>query len=108
MSAIAKEYLDHPAVTLLCELIRRRSVTPDDAGCQQLMSERLQRLGFVCETLQYNDVTNLWARRGSDGPVLCFAGHTDVVPPATLTIGTLIRSSPCSRTTCCMRAALPI
>ncbi len=84
MSAIAKEYLDHPAVTLLCELIRRRSVTPDDAGCQQLMSERLQRLGFVCETLQYNDVTNLWARRGSDGPVLCFAGHTDVVPAGDL------------------------
>ncbi|MGB5166638.1 MAG: succinyl-diaminopimelate desuccinylase [Woeseiaceae bacterium] len=84
MSAIAKEYLDHPAVTLLCELIRRRSVTPDDAGCQQLMSERLQRLGFACETLQYNDVTNLWARRGSDGPVLCFAGHTDVVPAGDL------------------------
>jgi succinyl-diaminopimelate desuccinylase len=72
---------DQPAIDLLCELVRRRSITPDDAGCQALLIERLERLGFTCETLQYNDVTNLWARRGSDAPVLCFAGHTDVVPP---------------------------
>ena len=70
-----------PVVDLLCDLIRRRSVTPEDAGCQSLMSERLARLGFTCETLQFNDVTNLWARRGQTSPVLCFAGHTDVVPP---------------------------
>ncbi len=70
-----------PEIDLMCELIRRRSVTPEDAGCQQLMTERLQRLGFECETLQFGDVTNLWARRGSASPVLCFAGHTDVVPP---------------------------
>ncbi|MDJ0940985.1 MAG: succinyl-diaminopimelate desuccinylase [Woeseiaceae bacterium] len=73
------------AVTdLLVELVRRPSVTPDDAGCQQLMAERLEPLGFVCESMPFGDVTNLWARRGSDGPVLCFAGHTDVVPPGPL------------------------
>jgi len=68
-------------IDLLCDLIRRRSVTPDDAGCQALLSERLTDLGFTCETMQFNDVTNLWARRGTTAPVLCFAGHTDVVPP---------------------------
>jgi len=73
--------LDEAVIDLLCELIRRRSITPDDAGCQSLISERLERLGFVCETMSFNDVTNLWARRGSDSPVFCFAGHTDVVPP---------------------------
>ena len=73
--------LSEPSIDLLCELIRRRSITPDDAGCQDLMRERLEALDFCCETLQFNDVTNLWARRGSNGPVLCLAGHTDVVPP---------------------------
>lgn len=73
--------LNEPTIDLLCELVRRRSVTPDDAGCQDLMRARLEPLGFHCETLQYNDVTNLWARRGDASPVLCFAGHTDVVPP---------------------------
>jgi succinyl-diaminopimelate desuccinylase len=71
----------HPAVFLLEDLIRRPSVTPDDAGCQQILAARLTKLGFECETIQFGDVTNLWARRGSAGPVLCFAGHTDVVPP---------------------------
>jgi succinyl-diaminopimelate desuccinylase len=70
-----------PEIDLLCELVSRPSVTPDDAGCQQLMIERLSAIGFECETLVYGDVTNLWARRGSAAPVLCFAGHTDVVPP---------------------------
>jgi len=70
-----------PTIDLLCDLIRRRSVTPEDAGCQILMGERLKKLGFTCETMQFNDVTNLWARRGSEAPVLCLAGHTDVVPP---------------------------
>ena len=73
--------LKDPTIALLCDLIRRRSVTPDDAGCQALLSERLEPLGFDCETLQFNDVTNLWARRGNGSPVFCFAGHTDVVPP---------------------------
>ncbi len=70
-----------PVIDLLCRLIRRPSITPDDAGCQALLASRLARLGFECETLQYGDVTNLWARRGSAAPVFCFAGHTDVVPP---------------------------
>lgn len=73
--------LSDPTIDLLCDLIRRRSVTPDDAGCQDLMRARLEAAGFFCETLQFNDVTNLWARRGTGSPVLCFAGHTDVVPP---------------------------
>jgi succinyl-diaminopimelate desuccinylase len=73
--------LSDPAIDLLCDLIRRRSITPDDAGCQALLAARLTRLGFACETLQFNDVTNLWARFGDASPVLCFAGHTDVVPP---------------------------
>ena len=76
--------LKDPTIALLCDLIRRRSVTPDDAGCQALLSERLEPLGFDCETLQFNDVTNLWARRGSGSPVFCFAGHTDVVPSGPL------------------------
>lgn len=63
------------------ELIRRPSVTPEDAGCQALLAARLTTAGFRTETLQFGEVTNLWARRGTGGPVLCFAGHTDVVPP---------------------------
>jgi len=70
-----------PTIELLCELIRRPSVTPDDAGCQELLIARLEAAGFTCESMPFSDVTNLWARRGSDAPVLCFAGHTDVVPP---------------------------
>lgn len=73
--------LEEPVIDLLCDLIRRRSITPEDAGCQALLSERLEPLGFTCETMLFNDVTNLWARRGGTSPVLCFAGHTDVVPP---------------------------
>ncbi len=70
-----------PEIELLCDLISRPSITPDDAGCQQLLIERLSTLGFECETLIFGTVTNLWARRGKASPVLCFAGHTDVVPP---------------------------
>ncbi|MCC2615995.1 succinyl-diaminopimelate desuccinylase [Aestuariibacter halophilus] len=61
-------------------LINRRSVTPDDAGCQTLMADRLAPLDFNIESMVFDDTTNLWARRGTDGPVFCFAGHTDVVP----------------------------
>lgn len=73
--------LSEPVIELLCELMRRHSVTPDDAGCQAILSERLSALGFHCETMQFGEVTNLWARLGDTSPVLCFAGHTDVVPP---------------------------
>lgn len=62
------------------DLIRCASVTPDDAGCQALLGGRLASAGFTVETLRFGEVTNLWARRGSAGPTLCFAGHTDVVP----------------------------
>lgn len=62
------------------ELIRRPSVTPEDAGCQDLMVERLERAGFRIEPMPFGEVANFWARRGTGGPVLCFAGHTDVVP----------------------------
>jgi succinyl-diaminopimelate desuccinylase len=69
-----------PEIDLLLELVRRRSITPEDAGCQTLLAARLKDLGFSCEAMAFGDVTNLWARRGNDGPILCFAGHTDVVP----------------------------
>jgi succinyl-diaminopimelate desuccinylase len=72
---------EHPAIELLCDLIRRPSITPDDAGCQDIFAARLSRLGFTCESMPCGDVSNLWARRGAAGPVLCLAGHTDVVPP---------------------------
>ena len=72
---------NHPTIDLLYELIRRPSVTPDDAGCQDIIAERLNALDFVCESMPFGEVSNLWATRGSSGPVLCFAGHTDVVPP---------------------------
>jgi succinyl-diaminopimelate desuccinylase len=65
---------------LASALIARASVTPEDAGCQQLLIERLEAVGFTCETMEFGEVTNLWARRGDDKPVLAFAGHTDVVP----------------------------
>ena len=62
------------------QLIRRRSVTPDDAGCQALIGSRLKPLGFELENVRCGEVANLWARRGKTKPLLCFAGHTDVVP----------------------------
>lgn len=69
---------------LTLDLIARNSVTPADAGCQQVMSDRLAALGFSVEALRYGNVDNLWAKRGSEGPVVCFAGHTDVVPTGPL------------------------
>jgi succinyl-diaminopimelate desuccinylase len=66
------------------ELISRPSVTPADEGCQELLASRLQPLGFQVERLRYGNVDNLWARRGRGTPVLCFAGHTDVVPTGPL------------------------
>ena len=69
---------------LTCELIRRASVTPQDLGCQQLMAERLAPLGFHIEHLRFGEVDNLWAVLGTEGPLFCFAGHTDVVPTGPL------------------------
>ena len=73
-----------PTVDLARELIERRSLTPDDAGCQDVLRARLAPLGFRCETVASNGVTNLWARRGSTRPLVCLAGHTDVVPTGPL------------------------
>jgi succinyl-diaminopimelate desuccinylase len=66
------------------ELIARRSVTPEDGGCQQLLAERLAPLGFAIEPVRCGEVANLWARRGAARPLVCFAGHTDVVPTGPL------------------------
>lgn len=74
----------NPTLDLACELIARPSVTPEDAGCLELIAGRLQALGFTCERIDTGGVSNLWARRGQTGPVLCFAGHTDVVPSGPL------------------------
>ena len=71
-------------LALARELISRRSITPDDAGCQQLIIERLKSHGFVCKEFDCDGVTNLWARRGNTKPLFCFAGHTDVVPTGPL------------------------
>lgn len=73
-----------PAIELLAQLVALPSVTPDDAGCQSLMAERLAALGFEIEAMPFGDVANMWARRGNSDPILCFAGHTDVVPPGDL------------------------
>jgi succinyl-diaminopimelate desuccinylase len=69
-----------PVLDLTCELIRRASVTPEDAGCQALIAERLERAGFATEHLRFGEVDNLWATHGSGAPVFVFLGHTDVVP----------------------------
>lgn len=66
------------------QLIARRSVSPDDAGCLDLVMAQLEPLGFSCEIIAMNGVTNLWARRGKAAPLVCFAGHTDVVPTGPL------------------------
>ncbi len=69
---------------LATDLIGRASVTPEDAGCQELMRGRLTAIGFACQDLPFADVSNFWARRGNGAPLLVFAGHTDVVPPGPL------------------------
>ncbi|MDP2962853.1 MAG: succinyl-diaminopimelate desuccinylase [Sulfurimicrobium sp.] len=65
-------------------LISRRSLTPDDAGCQEIMIGRLEKLGFKIEKMRFGNVDNFWARRGTSAPLVCFAGHTDVVPTGPL------------------------
>lgn len=71
-------------IELLLDLVRRRSITPEDAGCQQVLAERLEAAGFSCESMPFGDTTNMWARLGDAEPVFCFAGHTDVVPAGDL------------------------
>src|SRR5690625_7839017 len=65
---------------LAVDLLARRSITPDDAGCQDLIIKRLEAIGFRVERLRFGEVDNFWAERGGSGPLLAFAGHTDVVP----------------------------
>jgi succinyl-diaminopimelate desuccinylase len=81
----------NPTIQLAIDLINCASVTPQDAGCQDMLASRLETVGFKTERLCYgeeggpgDDVSNLWAFHGSEGPILCFAGHTDVVPPGPL------------------------
>ncbi len=69
-----------PTIALTMELIEKASVTPDEAGCNILLMERLEAIGFVIEALPFGDVHNFWARYGTTAPVFAFAGHTDVVP----------------------------
>lgn len=69
-----------PTAALAVQLMQIPSVTPDDNGCNQVMIDRLAALGFTIETMRFGNVNNFWARYGQSGPVLCFAGHTDVVP----------------------------
>lgn len=71
-------------IALTKQLISAPSVTPEDAGCQQLMASRLSELGFNCQFLRFEEVDNLWATIGKTGPLFCFAGHTDVVPTGPL------------------------
>ena len=73
-----------PTLQLALDLIGRPSITPEDAGCQQLLITRLQALGFHIEPLRFGEVDNFWARRGDTGPLFAFAGHTDVVPTGPL------------------------
>jgi succinyl-diaminopimelate desuccinylase len=73
-----------PTLTLAQDLIARPSVTPEDKGCLELIADRLTPLGFTIERLDANGTSNLWARRGTTAPLVCFAGHTDVVPTGPL------------------------
>lgn len=104
-----------PTLALTEDLIRRRSVTPEDKGCQDVLIERLSAAGFQCETVvsgpDHFRVTNLWAvkrgRAGTDGKLLVFAGHTDVVPTGPWSSGAPTRSSRPTATASSMAAAPP-
>ena len=73
-----------PTTQLVQELIRRHSITPKDDGCQELIASRLEKLGFTIESMPFGEVSNLWARLGTESPLFVFAGHTDVVPTGPL------------------------
>ena len=81
---MTNEMLKNETLALAVELLKRHSLTPDDAGCQDIVAARLETLGFHIERMNYNGVDNLWARLGSNAPLVCFAGHTDVVPTGPL------------------------
>ena len=76
MSAVEQDTL-----ALAKQLIACRSLTPDDAGAIELLAARLTHAGFICERINRGQVRNLWARHGTGAPLVCFAGHVDVVPP---------------------------
>jgi succinyl-diaminopimelate desuccinylase len=78
------EMLKNKTLALAVELLKRHSLTPDDAGCQDIVAARLKALGFHIERMNHNGVDNLWARLGTSAPLVCFAGHTDVVPTGPL------------------------
>ena len=78
------DYSVHPAIELSLELMRKQSVTPDDAGCMQLIEQRLAPLGFSAQYFERNGTLNGYFTGGDTTPMLCFAGHTDVVPPGDL------------------------
>lgn len=73
-----------PTLDLSLQLLRQPSVTPIDHNCQNMMAKRLEQVGFAIENMRFDDVDNLWARRGTSAPLFCFAGHTDVVPTGNL------------------------
>ncbi|MDZ7749518.1 MAG: succinyl-diaminopimelate desuccinylase [Halofilum sp. (in: g-proteobacteria)] len=77
---MSDEQHQHDVTGLATELVRRRSITPDDAGCQAVIAERLAGAGFSTESLRFGEVDNLWARHGTGAPLVVLAGHTDVVP----------------------------
>ena len=81
---MAEHGADGATLGLARELIARRSITPEDGGCQELLAQRLEPLGFKVERIRCGEVSKLWARRGSVAPLVCFAGHTDVVPTGPL------------------------
>lgn len=76
--------MNNPTIELTKQLISQPSVTPDDAGCLKIIGDRLAAIGFTLEKMDFDDVENLWAVRGNSGPILAFAGHTDVVPTGDL------------------------
>lgn len=80
----APHALESDTLALSLQLLRQPSVTPVDHNCQNIMAERLAKVGFAIENMRFEDVDNLWARRGTEGPLFCFAGHTDVVPTGNL------------------------
>jgi succinyl-diaminopimelate desuccinylase len=78
------EPMSSPTLELAQDLIGRASITPEDAGCQAILAKRLAPLGFRAEPMRFGAVDNLWLRRGNTAPLVCFAGHTDVVPTGPL------------------------